>query len=190
MPKTPMDYSKTIIYKIVCNDLSVTDLYVGHTTNWRQRKASHKLSIENINRPEYNLKKCKIIRENGGWCNWSMIQIEIYPCNDVHEACARERYWYETLGATLNSNVPNRSNKEHYEQNKEQIKEKTKDYYENNKEHILQQKKEYGLKNREQISLKRAEKYECECGAITTIHHKIRHFKTLKHCQFLETNNI
>lgn len=27
MPKQPMDYSKTIIYKIVCNDLKITDTY-------------------------------------------------------------------------------------------------------------------------------------------------------------------
>jgi len=33
MPRTPVDYSKTIIYKIVCKDLSIVDLYVGHTTD-------------------------------------------------------------------------------------------------------------------------------------------------------------
>lgn len=101
MPKTPMDYSKTIIYKIVCKDLSVTDLYVGHTTNWTKRKANHKSSIENINHKDYNSKKSTFMREQNGWSNWSMIQIENYPCNDVHEACARERYWYETLGGHI-----------------------------------------------------------------------------------------
>ena len=40
-----------------------------------------------------------MIRENEGWNNWSMIEIEKYPCNDKNEACARERYWYELLNA-------------------------------------------------------------------------------------------
>ena len=42
MPKTAIDYSKTIIYKIVCNDLDITDLYVGHTTDFIRRRHHHK----------------------------------------------------------------------------------------------------------------------------------------------------
>ena len=175
MPKIPMDYTKTIIYKLVCKNLNIKEIYVGHTTNWRQRKATHKSSIENINHVRYNCKKATYIREHGGWNTWSMIEIEKFPCNDEHEARSRERYWYETLCATLNSCNPCRSNKE---------------WCEVNKEHLQEYKKEWNDKNKERISLKRAETFECECGAITTKKHKNRHFKTLKHCQFLETNNI
>ena len=42
MPRKPIDYSKTISYKIVCNDLSITDCYVGHTTDFTKRKSHHK----------------------------------------------------------------------------------------------------------------------------------------------------
>ena len=41
-----------------------------------------------------------------------MIEIEKYNCNDGNEAKARERYWYEQLGATLNSYCPIRSQEE------------------------------------------------------------------------------
>ena len=34
MPRKEIDYSKTVIYKIVCNDLNVKDVYVGHTTDF------------------------------------------------------------------------------------------------------------------------------------------------------------
>jgi hypothetical protein len=34
MPKQPMDYSKTIVYKICCKDVDVKDVYVGHTTDF------------------------------------------------------------------------------------------------------------------------------------------------------------
>ena len=49
MPKLPIDYSKTIIYKIVCNDTNITDCYVGHTTDITRRKAHHKCSCNNPN---------------------------------------------------------------------------------------------------------------------------------------------
>jgi predicted GIY-YIG superfamily endonuclease len=41
MPKVPIDYKNTIIYKIehIEDDNLV---YVGHTTNWDRRKYQHK----------------------------------------------------------------------------------------------------------------------------------------------------
>ena len=32
MPKKEIDYSNTIIYRIVCKDTNITECYVGHTT--------------------------------------------------------------------------------------------------------------------------------------------------------------
>ena len=41
MPKNPIDYSKTIIYKI--QHIEKDDLiYVGSTTNFTKRKSAHK----------------------------------------------------------------------------------------------------------------------------------------------------
>lgn len=107
MPKHSIDYKQIVIYKIVCKDLSITDLYVGSTIRFSSRKNMHKSQSKQRNVKIYNA-----IREHGGWDNWEMVEIEKYPCNDGNEAHARERYWYETLGATLNSNCPNRSQKE------------------------------------------------------------------------------
>ena len=121
MPKKNIDYSKIIIYKIVCNDLNITDVYVGHTTNFIKRKAKHKANCNNINGKAYNFKIYNTIRNNMGWLNWSMIEIEKYPCNDINEASARERYWYELLNAKLNKNCPGRNNKEYYQDNKDKI---------------------------------------------------------------------
>jgi len=42
MPRTPIDYSKSIIYKICCNDINIIDIYIGSTTNFITRKAEHK----------------------------------------------------------------------------------------------------------------------------------------------------
>ena len=42
MPKNNINYSNTIIYKIVCNDLNIKDLYRGSTTDFHNRKSNHK----------------------------------------------------------------------------------------------------------------------------------------------------
>ena len=42
---------------------------------------------------------------------------------------ARERYYFESLKATLNKLIPSRTNKEYYEENKEELKERNKEYY-------------------------------------------------------------
>jgi hypothetical protein len=96
MPKKIIDFSKIIIYKIVCNDLNITDVYVGHTTNFINRKAKHKSDCNNPNSKSYNYKIYNLIRQNGGFENWSMIEIEKFQdCNDINEASAKERYYYE-----------------------------------------------------------------------------------------------
>ena len=97
MPRTKINYQNTIIYKIVCNDINIKDLYVGCTTDFKRRKSEHKnWSLT----PLEGLYKC--IYNNGEWSNWSMIEIEKFPCNDGNEARKRERFWIEELKATLN----------------------------------------------------------------------------------------
>ena len=76
MPRKDIDYSKCIIYKIVCNDFNIKDLYVGHTTDLVKRRSHHKCLCNSPDSKEYNFKVYKTIRDNGGWDNWSVIVIE------------------------------------------------------------------------------------------------------------------
>jgi hypothetical protein len=121
MPRLPIDYSKIVIYKIVCNDLNIKECYVGHTTDFTRRKSEHKSDCNNEKRKKYNYKVYKTIRENGGWINWTMVEIEKYPCRDENEASAKERERFEILNSGLNTNVPNRSGQEYYADNREEI---------------------------------------------------------------------
>jgi hypothetical protein len=101
MPKVDIDYSNTIIYKITCKDPSITDVYVGHTTNFVQRKHAHKQSCVK--------EQCKLyttIRNNGGWINWTMEIINFFNCKDHYEARIKEQEYFELLHATLNSIQP------------------------------------------------------------------------------------
>ena len=101
MSMNEIDYSNTIIYKITCKDTQVTDVYVGHTTNFVQRKYSHRQNCKNN-----NCKLYEVIRANGGWSNWSMDIINFFNCKDLYEARIKEQEYFLLLRATLNSNEP------------------------------------------------------------------------------------
>jgi hypothetical protein len=153
MPKIQIDYSQVCIYKICCKDISINDIYVGHTTNFEQRKNSHKRSCETLNK---NIRLYNFIRENGGWDNWTMIQIETCNCNNKREAEMKERYWIETLNSKLNCNMPittkeekEKQKQDWYEENKQEILEKAKENYEENKEQKLEYQKQYVEENKE-----------------------------------------
>jgi len=98
-----VDYSNTLIYKIYCNDASISDLYVGHTVNFVQRKLAHKYYCNNekINNKLYNT-----IRQNGGWDNWKMDIVGFYNCVNLHEAKIKEQEFFIPLNGTLNSIEP------------------------------------------------------------------------------------
>ena len=193
MPKIPIDYSKTIIYKIVCDDLSVKDCYVGHTTDMSKRKWGHKSVCNNDKNKGHNHKIYKIIRENGGWDNWNMLLVEKFPCKDNSEACKREREVYEQIDAKMNTVRPyltqeeikqyhKQYDQEYYQTNKEYKKQKFKEYNQLNKQKISAYKKKYREANQQKISERNKEKIECLiCGSIVRRSDIAQHKRTAKH---------
>ena len=184
MPRTNIDYSNTIIYKLCCKDITITEIYIGHTTDMRKRKNKHKSVCNNETAKGYNYNVYEFIRNNGGWDNWDMIEIERYNAIDGYDATKRERYWIEELKATLNSNIPTRTQKEYDENRKEsrqeyyvkhkgKIADQSKEWYKNNKEN----RKEKYENNKENI----LEKITCECGCVICKSFLNRHMKTQKH---------
>lgn len=195
MPRRDIDYSKTIIYKIVCNDLNITYTYVGSTTDLTKRKNQHKTDCNNPNGAGHNYKLYTTIRENGGWSNWSVVLVENYPCDSGTEARKRERYFYELYNADLNVIRPFTSDVERVEQHKERGKqyhinniEKIKKNYVDNAEKIKEQRREHYAINSISINDKLKEKHNCECGGKYTTRDKSTHYKTNKHQNFIETN--
>jgi hypothetical protein len=105
MPKVEIDYSNTIIYKITCKDPNVKDAYVGHTTNFVQRKHNHKQNCNDVKNPT-PCKLYQVIRDNGGWNNWKMEIVSFFECKDHYEARKKEQEYFLLLNATLNSIEP------------------------------------------------------------------------------------
>jgi len=89
MPKTPMDYSKCSIY-IIEHIENESLVYVGHTTNFNKRKGQLKNNCKNENGKAFNLKLYQMIRDNGDFDRFKMIEVEKYPCKDKREAERRE----------------------------------------------------------------------------------------------------
>ena len=182
MPQLPMNYNNSVIYKICCNDISITDCYVGSTTSFQKRKSAHKSACKNERGKHYNLNVYQFIRAHGEWENWSMIVIEEYPCDSKNQLHTRERYHMELLRATLNKQTPTRTNKEWCEDNAEHIKQyrqdnadhikvRDKDYKQDNADHIKAYKKAYRQDNADHIKAQKkaynTEKIPCpHCNKI------------------------
>jgi hypothetical protein len=205
MPRLPIDYSNTIIYKIVCNDLDIIGCYVGHTTDFIRRKQQHKTVCYKENRKPYNFKVYSTIRENGGWDNWTMVEVEKYPCKDANEATAKEREWFERLNSSLNMIYPQRCQSEYYEDcieelrfkqkqyhkdHKEEIKIKQSENYQDHKEEIRTQQSQYREDHKDTIASKRKEKVMCQCGKICTNGNKANHKRSRKHLHFISTMEV
>ena len=158
MPKKVPDYTKSSIYKIVHKeDFNNENIYIGSTTNFIQRKKSHKKTCNKENDKDYNLKLYQYIRENGGWNDWTMIQIQPYSCNSKKELETEERRFIEQLKAKLNNNIPTTTQVEYHYDNREKILEKQKEYYYDNKDKIVEKNKKWYNDNKEIIAQKSKE---------------------------------
>jgi len=169
-------YQNSVIYKLKRNDdYDDTDIYVGSTTNFKNRKNQHKGKCYNEKWKTYNFPVYQFIRNNGGWGQWVMIPIEQYPCNSKKELEIRERYHIDLLRPTLNKNIPTRTIKEYWIDNNdkkreirrrynESHKEKIKKYRDDNKEkwneYNKQYNKQYRIDNKEKIAEKDKQRYE------------------------------
>jgi hypothetical protein len=156
------DYSKSVIYKIYDNKNG--DTYYGSTCNeLRYRISQHKCMASKC--------KSKSIILNG---DYSYCVVEEFPCESKRQLETRERWWIENNNC-VNKMIPTRTNKEHYETNKDKYKvmhrkyydanketimKKTKEWCENNKEHIFKREKQRREDNKDEIRLEKAEDYK------------------------------
>jgi hypothetical protein len=160
----PINYSNTVMYKIVSKDLNSDLIYVGHTTNFRKRKSQHKENCNNLHYKKSNFKVYQMIRDNGGWNEWEMIEIEKFPCNDGNEAKYRERQLMEEFNANLNVYKSIVSKEEaklrdklRNQQNRDAINLTRQKWREKNREHENALAQGYREKNRDKINTRQRE---------------------------------
>ena len=132
------DYANCCIYKIISKDINISDVYVGHTTDFEYRLKKHTEDTKRYNHRLYNF-----IKENGGFENFEMIKIEDFPCSSKQDAIIREQFWITELKADLNTNkayISKEEKKAYFIErrnaNADKVNEYQKNYYQENKERI------------------------------------------------------
>jgi hypothetical protein len=135
------------IYKIVDN--TNNNIYIGSTTQTiLKRLQNHKRNYENYLNDKYHyVTSFEIIKNND-------YKIELLEdCNVLKtkkEVGKREKHYILTLDC-VNKQIPTRTKKEYYEDNKEAIEAKKKVYYEANKEKIAEYKAKWAQENKDKI---------------------------------------
>ena len=181
MPRHPINYDNVCFYKIVCKDLTIKDIYVGHTTDFAARKSQHKNTSKNRNGRDANTMLYKFVFDNGGWDNFDMILIEKTKCDDKLDALKKERKYIEEFNATLNQCIPSRTKKQWEEDNEEHIKNKKKIDYQEKRIYKLDKAKEYYKQNTDKCKEWKNGKTLCECGIEYTNANKARHERSQYH---------
>ena len=159
MPRKEIDYSKSVIYKLVCKDVDVKECYVGSTARLIERKSKHRSDCNNVRSKGYKCHVYGFIRQNGGFENWSMILIENYPCENKLELRIRENHHYDLIKPELNSIRAYSTAQLYYQTNNEKIKKQNYEYKQKNKEKMKKYNCEYKQNNKEKINQKRRELY-------------------------------
>lgn len=129
------------IYKISCNDNSITDFYIGSTKDFYQRFRKHKSCCNNNKNKLYTF-----IREHNGWENFNMSIIEVITCETKDDAFKKEQEYIDNLKPTLNKlnafGINEKQKKEYKKQYQQEIKYK-------------EYKKEYDRQYREKKKLEK-----------------------------------
>jgi len=156
------DIDNYVMYKIVPKNPELKYCYIGHTNNFVFRKRQHYLPCIDITHSKSHLKIYQVIRQNGGWDEWEMIEIEKFNGKTKLEARIREQELIDEYQANLNclkayitederKATKNAITEKYRQNNKELLKEQTKKYKEDHKEIIAEQMKKYRAENKEKI---------------------------------------
>jgi len=157
------EYIEISMYMICPKNKNLGFCYIGQTQNFADRRRHHiKNTTNETDDKHYHLKQYETIRNNGGWDEWEMVEIEKFKCKTKLEARIREQELIKQYNANLNSlnafvteeerkETKKRITEKFRIENKEKIREQEKKYKEEHKEIISEQMKKYRQENKEKI---------------------------------------
>ena len=194
-------YNNGKIYKI---ESTLGDMvYYGSTTKQylSQRMTKHRGSYKQWLEGKAGLVMAYKLFDAYAIENCKIVLVENCPCESKDELRAREAHYIKNFEC-VNKNIPGRTHKEYYEDNKEtkleQVKQQYYDnketrleqmekYYQNNKNKILEQMEKYYQNNKNKIAERTKIKYTCICGSCICKGAKSQHERSIKHIKFLES---
>ena len=157
------------IYKV--QNIAGDKIYIGSTNKkyLSQRMDTHRGNYKQWKKENHGHIRAFDIFEEFGIENCVILLIENFPCGSKEELRAREATFIQTMEC-VNKNIPGRTVKQYYIDNKEHLikkqkqynnvnKNQIKQYYEDNKETIVEQKKQYFVDNKEHLIEKHKQYY-------------------------------
>ena len=174
-------YEKGQIYMIT--DIAYTKFYYGSTCEklskrlWRHKnfysdylkgKTTYKNSVCFLF-DEFGVENCKIEL------------VELYPTNSKVELLQREGYYIKN-NVCVNKRVAGRTDKDYYQDNKEQCAKWNKEWHIKNKDKTRQRKRNNYQKNKDKLM----SIMKCDCGSSFQYQNKSHHIKTKRHQDYLE----
>ena len=167
-----------IIYKIICKDENIKEMYIGSTFNLNQRINEHKRHYK-YDRSK-NIKLYKFIKD---FENFKFEILETFECETKRQKEQKEQEY-------INKFLPSLNTQKAYiteEYKKERNKNNSKNHYAENKEKELLRRKEYQERPeiKQKIKDRRSQVIQCQCGTNYTYGHKSRHLKSKKHINFI-----
>ena len=173
------------VYKLfVENELEV---YIGSTCNSLNiRLSKHKSNYRN-----YLHCKCSFVTsfklfEKYGFKLVKIILLTHIEFENKQDLFKLECQYIKSNTNCINKNIPNRTDKEYREDNKDKINQ----YIIDNKDLLKEYKKNYYDINNEAIKEKNNTKNICLCGGKFTNSHKSKHVKTSKHQTYLKSQQL
>jgi len=185
-------YLNGYVYRIN-NLLDRGKFYIGSTfQSLDKRFLDHCYRGNYIKGSKYNYPLYVAMRELG-FDNFEIELIEtLNNCNKM-ELLRLEGHYQKTLNPCYNRLIAGRTQKELYQDIREQKLNYQKEYAQKNKEHIMQYQKQYRIDNKEKIRQKdkqyREKTYICPCNPDKELKlcKKSQHNRTLKHIKFIES---
>ena len=189
-------YEKAKVYKIWSTQGD--KIYVGSTCKeyLSQRMIAHRKSYKQWKSTSQKFVTSYLIFDEYGLNNCFIELLEAKICSSKDDLRQLEGKYIREL-VCVNKRIAGRSKNEWKEDNPEYQqeyyeinKDKKKEFYSDNKETILNHRKQYYDENKEKIIEQHLQKFTCECGSTLRLSDKSRHLKSMKHCKFIESQNI
>tara|TARA_R110001592_G_C12711974_1_gene707941 strand:+ start:62 stop:601 length:540 start_codon:yes stop_codon:yes gene_type:complete len=172
-----VNYEHGKIYKITSESIGL--VYFGSTARYylSQRLSDHVNKYKGyIKGKTHYVSSFELLKHE----DYKIQLIKNFPCANKRQLTTEEGKYIKNNNC-VNKYIPGRTRKEYKIQNKEKIKERMKEYCDQNKEKI----KEYRDQNKEKKKEQQSKLYNCACGSIVRWGDKARHFKSIKHCEFV-----
>jgi len=183
-----VNYANSKVYKIWSTQGD--KIYVGSTTKQylSQRMDKHRSDYKHWKNGHYGHTTSFQLFDEYGLENCFIELIEAKEFKSKDELHKLEGKKIRELNC-VNKIIAGRTHKEYRTDNRVKISEHMKTYYSQTKEQKLEYQKEYFENNKQKVLERQGQKCICECGISYTHGHKLRHLKSIKHCQNLESQN-